>query len=304
MNTTRHRLMAGYSLLVASLAAAAANIGITERGTGATAEATSILGERFAYVTDGVYANNPVRVVAEGIGWDVVTLVLAVPAMVVAAFFVGRGSLRGRLAALGLFGYFAYQYLMYAMFWAIGPLYPLFVLIFPLSILGIAWFVSAIDVGDLARQVRPGFPRRALAIFAVAMSLMLVGMWVPRIMAGIAGDPVAANLLGTPTLTVQALDLGLLVPLSLTTAVLVWRRHRAGYVLGALFTVKAVTMAAAIAAMLVSAWWVEGSLEIVPFVTFGGVTAFAGILAAKVLASYPERGESDAPMPQPAVARL
>lgn len=303
MSTARVRLLAGYSVVVALLAGTAAAIGITQRGSGATAEATSILGERYSYAIDGVYAHNAVRVVAEGVGWDAVTLFLAVPALLVAAVFVARGSLRARLAALGLFGYLAYQYLMYAMFWAVGPLFPLFVVLYPAALLGIAWIVGTLDTRALAAAVGPGFPRRTLAVFAAVMSAMLVVMWVPRIAAGIAGDPVGANLLGTPTLTVQALDLGLVVPLSLATAVLVWRRHRAGYVLGALFTVKAVTMAGAIVAMLVSAWMVEGTLEVVPFAIFGAVTAFAGVLAARVLLAVPDRLAVVPPVPEPVSGR-
>lgn len=303
MSTARVRLLAGYSVLVALPAGTAAAIGITQRGSGATAEATSILGERYSYAIDGVYAHNAVRVVAEGVGWDAVTLFLAVPALLMAAVFVARGSLRARLAALGLFGYLAYQYLMYAMFWAVGPLFPLFVVLYPAALLGIAWIVGTLDTRALAAAVRPGFPRRTLAVFAAVMSAMLVVMWVPRIAAGIAGDPVGANLLGTPTLTVQALDLGLVVPLSLATAVLVWRRHRAGYVLGALFTVKAVTMAGAIVAMLVSAWMVEGTLEVVPFAIFGAVTAFAGVLAARVLLAVPDRLAAVLPVPEPVSGR-
>lgn len=138
MSTARVRLLAGYSVVVALLAGTAAAIGITQRGSGATAEATSILGERYSYAIDGVYAHNAVRVVAEGVGWDAVTLFLAVPALLVAAVFVARGSLRARLAALGLFGYLAYQYLMYAMFWAVGPLFPLFVVLYPAALLGLA----------------------------------------------------------------------------------------------------------------------------------------------------------------------
>lgn len=289
MSTSSTRLLATYCVAVAALAATAADIGITERGSGATADATSILGEHYSYVTDGVYANNAVRVVAEGVGWDAVTLFVVVPAMLVAAWFIGRGSVRARLAAIGLFGYIAYQYLMYAMFWAIGPLFPLFVLLYPLALLGIAWTVATLDLDELARGVGPGFPRRSLAVFAVVMSALLLAMWVPRIVAGIAGDPAAAGLLGTPTLTVQALDLGLVVPLALATAALVWRRHRVGYLLGALFLVKAVTMAAAIVAMLVSAWIVEGKLEVVPFAIFATATILAGVLAAKVLLAVPAR---------------
>ena len=53
MSTARVRLLAGYSVLVALLAGTAAAIGITQRGSGATAEATSILGERYSYATIG-----------------------------------------------------------------------------------------------------------------------------------------------------------------------------------------------------------------------------------------------------------
>ncbi len=102
-------------------------------------------------------------------------------------------------------------------------------------------------------------------------------------------------LLGTPTLAVQALDLGLVAPLSLGTAVLMWRRRPAGHLLAALFSVKAVTMAGAILAMLISAWMVERRLEVVPFAIFVAVTVFAGWLAVRVLRSAALRDASLVP---------
>jgi hypothetical protein len=274
--------LAAYCGFIGVLAATASAIGVFARGTGASAPATSIRGEAYRYATDGVYAFNAVRVVAEGVGWDAVTLFLAAPALLVAAVFIARGSVPGRLAALGILGYLAYQYLMYAVFWALGPLFPLFVAIFPLSLVGIAWLWSTLDAGTLAAQA-VGFPRRSLITFGIIAALLLVAMWVPRIATGMSGDLAGAGLLGTPTLSVQALDLGLVVPLALGTAVLVWRRNPSGHLLAALFSVKAVTMAGAILAMLVSAWMVEGSLEVVPFAIFTCVTVFAGWLAVGVL---------------------
>lgn len=284
---SRDLLLAAYCLFIAVLAGVAAAIGVFLRGSGATASATSIRGEEFRYATDGVYAFNAIRVVAEGVGWDAVTLFCAVPAMVVATVFIARGSVRGRLTALGILGYFAYQYLMYAVFWALGPLFVAFVLLFPLSLVGIAWIWSTIDIEALAAASGSGFPRRSLVVFGFVAAALLLAMWIPRIATGLAGDLAGAGLLGTPTLAVQALDLGLIVPLSLATAVLVWRRRPVGHLLAALFTVKAVTMAGAIVAMLVSAALVEGRLEVVPFAIFGAVTLFAGWLAVAVLRSAP-----------------
>ncbi len=286
------RWLAVYCGFIGLLAASASAIGVFARGSGASAPATSIRGEAYRYATDGVYAYNAVRVVAEGVGWDAVTLFLAAPALLLAAGFIARGSVRGRLAALGILGYFAYQYLMYAVFWALGPLFPLFVLLLPLSLVGIAWLWSTLDAGTLAAQT-VGFPRRSLITFGFLAAALLVAMWVPRISTGLSGDLAGAGLLGTPTLSVQALDLGLVVPLALATSVVVLRRRPAGLLLAALSSVKAVTMAGAILAMLISAWLVEGSLEVVPFAIFCCVTVFAGWLAVGVLRSVPVRPTRD-----------
>jgi hypothetical protein len=293
-----HYLLAAYCGFIGLLAGVASGIGVLARGTGASAPATSIRGESYRYATDGVYAFNAVRVVAEGVGWDAVTLFFAVPALLVAAVFIARGSLRGRLAALGILGYLAYQYLMYAVFWALGPLFPLFVAIYPLSLVGIAWLWSGLGAGVLVVDAGR-FPRRSLIVFGIVVAALLLAMWLPRIATGLAGDLAGAGLLGTPTLAVQALDLGLVVPLSLGTAVLVWRRRPAGYLLAALCSVNAVTMAGAIVAMLISAWQVEGSLEVVPFAIFAVVTGFAGWLAVGVLRSA--QGASRTDSSQPAV---
>ena len=114
---------------------------------------------------------------------------------------------------------------------------------------------------------------------------MLVAMWAQRIAAGYRGDWDTAMLLGMPTMTVQAMDLGMIVPLAIATSVLVWRRHAWGYLLAPVFAVKGVTMAGAICAMLISAAVVEGTLEVGSFAVFGTATVLFGVLAWRILGS-------------------
>lgn len=273
-------------LAIALSAGVAAAIGVFGRGDGSHAAAVSIRGESFEYATTGVYAFNAQRVVAEGVGWDVVTLLFAAPALLVALRGLGRGSLKARLFAVGILAYFLYQYIMYAVFWALGPLFPLFIVIYAASAVGIVWLVSTIDVATLPAAVSQKFPRRGMAVFSFAMALLLVGMWVPRIATGLRGDLAGAGLLGTPTLTVQAMDLGMLVPLAVATGALLWRGRPWGYLLAPVFAVKAVTMAGAICAMVVSAAIVQGALEVVPLAIFATATAGAGLLALKIFRSF------------------
>lgn len=280
--------LAALCLAIALGAGVTAAIGVFARGSGATEPATSIRGEEFEYATDGVYAYNAERIVAEGVGWDALTLFVAVPALLIAVPLIARGSLRGRLLAAGILGYLVYQYLMYAVFWALGPLFPAFIALYPLSFTAIVWIVSTIDVRALPARFSENFPRRSIAIFSGVMGLQLIAMWVPRIATGLSGDLAGAGLMGTPTLAVQALDLGIVVPLALATAVLAWQRKPVGYLLAAVFSVKGVTMSGAIVAMLVSAWIVEGKLELPPFVLFSAATLIAGVIAVLILRSVRE----------------
>ncbi len=227
--------------------------------------------------TTGVYAYNAQRVVAEGVGWDIVTLALAVPALLVAAPLVARGSFRGRLFAAGLLGFFLYQYLEYSVTWAFGPLFLMFVGIYGLSLVTIGWLAWSLMVDHPSELLGQGFPRRRWAALNLALSGLLTMMWLQRIVLAWGGQ--SDMLMGETTLTVQALDLGLLVPASVLSAVLVLRRTQLGYALASAFGVTFVAMTTAITGMLLSAWAVEGSLEIVPVAIF----ALASLSATRLL---------------------
>ena len=277
-----HRAMAAFAVVVGLLAAVAAALGVFARGDGSYETVTSVRGVTYAMATSGVYAYNAERLVSEGVGWDVFTLFVAVPAMLVAAAFVVAGSFRGRLLALGLFGYFFYQYLEYAMTWAFGPLFPLFILIFGASLIGLVWFATSVAVDGIAGRFAYDFPDRPFAVVSVLMAVLLEVMWTGRIAAGLGGDLAAAGLYGETTLVVQALDLGLVVPVAVLIAVLAWRRTAVGHVLASVYVVTSVAMSAAIVAMLISAGIVEGAFEPPPILIFGTYLAATLVLAIRM----------------------
>jgi len=274
--------VAAACLVLALGAGAAAFVGVTARTGASTATTVTVRGESVEWLTSGPYAYNAVRTVAEGVGWDWVTLVLAVPALALTAPFVARGSLRARLVASGLAAYLTYQYLQYSTVWALGPLFPAFVALFALGLWTLAALVTGLAGELLARPWPPAFPRKGLVTLALALALVLVLMWSARI-AGALGGSVQGVLLGQTTLVVQALDLGLVVPLCLLTAVLAWRRHPWALVWGPVLLGKAVFMGLAIAAMLLVAWSVEGRLELVPLGIFAGAAGAAGVLGWRSL---------------------
>jgi hypothetical protein len=183
---------------------------------------------------------------------------------------------------------------MYAMALAVGPLLVPFVLVFVASWLGIARLVADIDVAALPAHVTSRFPRRSMIALSTVVALLLLGMWTPMIAAVNRGE-LTGRLYGQTTLVVQAMDLGIIVPLAIVTAVLLLRRRPVGLLLAAAMVVKALAMACAITAMVVAAWRVEGTLDV------GGLVIFAtAALASLALLIAMYRAIREIPLPEEA----
>lgn len=269
---------------VGILAAIAAALGVVARGDGTIATVTSVRGGTYDVAVNGVYAYNAQRVVAEGVGWDVFTLIVAVPAMLLAAYFVARGSFRATLVAAGLFAYFLYMYLEYAVTWAFGPLFIAFVVIYGLSLIGLVWLSVLIAAHGIDGRFSDRFPRRSWAALSSGMAAMLSLLWLSRIWQALNGDA-DALLFGHPTMTVQALDLGLVVPVTLLIAFLTWKHSEVGYVLAAAYSVTFTAMSAAIFSMLISAGVYTGTWEIPPLAIFAFAAIAGALISARMYAS-------------------
>jgi hypothetical protein len=270
--------------LAGTLAAIASATGVFLRGDLATEAFTTVRGEEVDLLTGGIYRFNGEAIAAEGVGWDLVTLCLVVPALFITIPALRRGSTRALLFSTGVLTYFLYQYAEYSMFLAYGPLFLLYVVTFATSLTGIALLVSQRDLATLAAGVDARFPRRAVAAFGVFVAILLAGMWLPLI-ARSFGQAVVPELDGATTLVVQAFDLGLLVPLGLFTAVTAWRRLPVGYVLAAILVVKGAAMGAGIAAMLIVEALVTDVVQIAPILLFTAISLVSIALGWRVYGS-------------------
>ncbi|MBX3032162.1 MAG: hypothetical protein KF809_18615 [Chloroflexi bacterium] len=273
---------------LAGLVSVAALAGILLRGTGGWIEVTSVRGETYQMATDGVYAWNAQRMVAEGIGWDVFTLLVIAPGLLLMLPGIRRGSPRLRLAHLGLVGYVLYQYLEYAVTWAFGPLFPLYLVIGAAATVALILGATSLTVervsGQAAWHLDDRYPTRSWAILATGMAALLSLLWLGRVM-GALRDGVQGVLLGETTLTVQALDVILVVPLLLVAGVGAWRGGQSARAFGAAMVVAFAMMAGAITSMLLGAWVVEGVLELPPVILFGGAAVAATVIGLRMYRS-------------------
>ncbi len=270
--------------LVAGLVAVASGAGVFLRGDLATTPFTTVRGDVVDSLIGGAYRFNGKSIASEGIGWDLVTLFLVVPTLLVVLPAVARGSLRASLFATGILVYFLYQYGEYATFLAYGPLFVVYVAIIGLSVTGLGLLIGRLDLRGIAGPCRRDVPatrrHRVRALHGDPARHALAPAARPHLRA-----TQVAELDGGTTLVVQAFDLGLLVPLGLFTAWTVWHRRPAGYLLASIVVVKGMAMGAGIAAMLIVEAITTELAQPVPIVLFLATAFVSGLIAWRVYRS-------------------
>lgn len=247
-NTTILRL----AYLIIPLAFIAAAAGVFWQGTGESYPFQTLRGETVQIRGHGLYAFDTVNSSSQEIGQDVVTLILGIPLLIAGAVLTRKGSLRGRLLLTGALGYFLYTYGAMSFLTAFNQLYLVYVALFSLSLFGFILALSGLDPVLVAGQVSDRFPRRAIAsyfiIVAAFLSLAWLGLVVPPMLTG---QP-PAGLESAITMVIQSLDLGVIVPTSLITAILLLQKRPWGFTLAAVVLLKILSMGTALIAMIIN----------------------------------------------------
>jgi hypothetical protein len=216
-------------------------------------------------------------------GGDLVTLVVAVPTLVVAMVLASRGSSRARLVWIGALAYTVYNFAFYVFGAAFNDLFLVHVVAFSSSIFALIATIMGLDASAIARGYRSRAPVRAVAALLVLVGVVFATLWSVFSISYAATGRLS---LGAATLegmhTVFAIDLSLMVPGMALAGVLLWRRRPWGFVMGAAMSV----FGAVYQLNLASAGWfqanagVEGVKRIDPV---GAVFIVVFLLAAAVV---------------------
>ena len=239
------------ALIIIPLALLAAGAGVFWQGTGESYPFKTLRGETVMIRGHGLYRYDTVLSSSQEVGQDVVTLLIGIPLLITGVVLSRKGTLRGQLLLTGAFGYFLYTYGAMSFLTAFNPLFLVYVALFSLSLFGFILAMMKLDVGEVTRHISDGFPRRAISIYFIVIAVFLSLAWL-----GIVTLP---SLTWTPpyglesaiTLVIQAIDLGVIVPVSFITAVLLSRKSGWGYVLSTVLLIKVIMMGAALIAMII-----------------------------------------------------
>lgn len=268
--------------LICVLALIAAGAGLFWPAEGQPYPLTSFRGEQVMINGRGLYHYDTVSSAAQMQANDLVTLVLGLPLLIGALGLAARGSLRGQLLLTGTLGFFLYTYTSMTFGTAYNPLFLVYVALWSLSLCACIVSIQAIDVAALPQHFSPHLPRRGIARLLFAAGGFLLIAWLGRIVPLLLRGETPA-LENTTTLFIQALDLGVIVPLSFLAGVLLLRRKPWGYLLASVVVLKFLTLGLAVSAMGLNMARVGVPISPIELVIFPALTLVNLILVGLLL---------------------
>lgn len=222
---------------------------------------------------------------AQAVGQDLITLIVALPVLVISALLAGRGSGRAHLVWLGVLVYLVYSYIIYAIAVQFNPLFLVYVALLGCSLYALIGGLATTDFAQIKARFSRGAPVRAVSIFLAVLAVLFYFMWlsetVPTLFTGEVPQSVVDN--GTPTNAVHVLDMAWILPAMLLAAVLLWRKRALGYgIAGALLTFGTLIVVA-VMAMVVSMSLYGQDVAVAEASIFGVVAAVVLVMLIRYL---------------------
>ena len=242
-----------FSIIV--LAAVASLTGILSNAGPGPFAYESIRGQVILIHGRGIYQHMSADVAVQGIAQDYVTLLMGIPALLIAVWGGRHGSVRHRLLLAGVLGYFFVTYLFYTAMGMYNALFLVYVTLLGLSFFALLMTLLSIDLAALPARFTERAPIRFVGGFLVFNAGMIALLWLSIVVPPLLdGTLYPAGLEHYTTLIVQGFDLGLLLPLSVVSGWLLFRRRPLGYLAGTVFIVfLAILMTALVAKLLAMA---------------------------------------------------
>ncbi|MHB0858300.1 MAG: hypothetical protein ACYC5M_12105 [Anaerolineae bacterium] len=279
--------------LIGLLALFAAGMGLFYQTPGEPYPYTNHRGETVMINGNGLYMADTVSSAAQMQGNDLVTLVVGLPILAVSTWLAFRGSLRGRLLLTGTLGFFLYTYMSMSMLTSYNSLFLVYVALFSLGLFAFVLAMMSFDLGELPRRLAR-LPRGWVAALAFVVSGFLALAWlgqlVPPLLQG--QTPPMEN---TTTRVIQAMDLGLIMPLGLLSGILLLRQSAWGYLLASVLLAKGVTLGLGVSVMAMNmarAGVPENPAIVIPFLFITAANLVMAVVLLRSVDAEPRRSHA------------
>jgi hypothetical protein len=160
----------------------------------------------------GVY-RDPKVVIAQSHGFDIGDLI-AVMVLGLGLMWAARGSIRGRLVAIGALGYLLYSFVTYAFLIVLNATTVLYIAVLSFGVWSFIAGFATVDDGEADKLAAGQLYRRLTAGFMIVIASLFALTWLREIVGSVVSGqlPDALAAAGWPMNPVYVLDLGFVMP--------------------------------------------------------------------------------------------
>lgn len=204
----------------------------------------------------GVYRLETPSYAAQGIGQDLSNLFVVLPIFVTSLVYSWRESLRAVLVLAGILAYLVYSYAMYAITLHFNSLFLLYVSCFGLSLYSLIGILVSVDSEALKRIITRKSThklfRTGLASFFMLVAALFYILWLSEIVAHLRAGTTPHSIVesGLPSNMVHVLDIGVVLPLFVLTALWLLSNSRFGYLFAPVLLNFTICMAVSLTSMI------------------------------------------------------
>ena len=189
---------------------------------------------------------------AEGQGGDAVNLLVIVPILLVSALLAHRGSVSARLVWMGTLIFLLYNFIVYAIAVHFNSLFLVYCGVLGFSFYALVGSLPSLSPSEIASSYGARAPVKTMAAALFLIAFVFAAQWlreiIPALLSGHAPKSVTdAGLLTSP---VHVLDLAIVLPGFVITAIMLLRRKAVAFILAPALMVFGILMTVAVAGMI------------------------------------------------------
>ena len=239
-------------IIISILSSWAGSMGILSPDPVDGKEHISIRGERIEIYGAGIYRQMSSKVAVQGIAQDYVTIFLGVPLLLISLFLAVKGSLKGRFMLAGTVLYFLVTYLFYLCMAMYNEFFLVYAILIGSSFFCLLMILSNFELNNLKQRFSTQAPVRFSGYFLIVNSILIALLWLKVVLPPLLdGSVYPQQLEHYTTLIVQGLDLGLMLPLTFISGVLLIKRTGWGLMAGLVFLIFLSLLMTALTAKLI-----------------------------------------------------
>ena len=196
---------------------------------------------------DGAWAN------AQWLGQDIVSLLIGVPLLLISQFKTDRQNQKWKMVRSGALLYFSYTYAFYMFAAQLSFLYLFHLPIFGLAVIG--FMISTLEL--FSEKWHLSSPKKLIGkliiTYLLLISVMLLFLWLNDIISHLSISGYQSDTPnGKAPLIIYSLDIALIIPIMLASAIGYWKKKQFGYLLTAIILTKTSTLGFALMGMSLS----------------------------------------------------